>query len=589
MTNLKMFIPITKIDQAKRLVYGIATAEEVDSSGEICDYATTVPYYKAWSSRIEKASEGKSKGNLRSMHANIAAGKVTQIEFNDMAKQIEICAKVVDDDEWKKVSEGVYTGFSQGGDYVKKWTDGENKRYTANPSEISLVDNPCLPTATFEVIKADGGSELRKFQIVENNKMTKNETAGTSQADESKLEVTQGWQAGDGSFHISKAAAMLHNESLAKAAKEKANAKDKAKDEEDDDSNGDDEDESDNEDGPDGAAEKGKKADKAAESAGLEKRDFTDKEREKAADAGQAMPDGSFPIKTVQDLKNAIQAYGRAKDPAAAKAHIMERAKALGAEAELPDDWKGTTKNTAGELKKGMYEVGRLADIIASLNYLSNCSANEELREKDDKSIVPEQLKSQVAALTDTLEAMVQEESKEMTEGKDDSDSMIENGMFMAAKDKLGKVGAKMSAASKEQCKKMMKSASDHLDTMKECMKGMGMDAQDSDSDDDKGSEAKKMADTILTKKLEDTTTTLEKALSTIDTMNKRIEFLEKQPADAKGTKYNTLTKDGHEGESGQSNPAETAFNALMKRTDLSPEALQREMQMLMHPKKTQQ
>ncbi len=35
-----------------------------------------------------------------------------------------------------------------------------------------------------------------------------------------------------------------------------------------------------------------------------------------------------------------MQAYGRAKDKAAAKAHIIARAKALGATAELPDDWK---------------------------------------------------------------------------------------------------------------------------------------------------------------------------------------------------------------------------------------------------------
>jgi len=53
------------------------------------------------------------------------------------------------------------------------------------------------------------------------------------------------------------------------------------------------------------------------------------------------MPDGSFPIKTVKDLKNAIQAFGRAKDPAKAKAHIKARAKALGKEDLIPDNWKG--------------------------------------------------------------------------------------------------------------------------------------------------------------------------------------------------------------------------------------------------------
>ena len=44
------------------------------------------------------------------------------------------------------------------------------------------------------------------------------------------------------------------------------------------------------------------------------------------------MPDGSFPIANVEDLKNAIQSIGRAKDPDAAKAHIKKRARDLGHE-----------------------------------------------------------------------------------------------------------------------------------------------------------------------------------------------------------------------------------------------------------------
>ena len=55
------------------------------------------------------------------------------------------------------------------------------------------------------------------------------------------------------------------------------------------------------------------------------------------------MPDGSFPIRNEQDLKDAIKAHGRAKDQASAKAHIIKRAKALGKEAELPEEWKEPT------------------------------------------------------------------------------------------------------------------------------------------------------------------------------------------------------------------------------------------------------
>lgn len=164
MSALRMFIPITKVDAAQRLVYGLATAEAEDRAGEICDYASTKPLYERWSAEIAKSIGGKSLGNLRAMHGPVAAGKVTEINFNDDQKQIEICAKVIDDAEWAKVTEGVYTGFSQGGAYARRWTDEDGlTRYTADPSEISLVDLPCLPKAHFEMIKADGTCELRSF------------------------------------------------------------------------------------------------------------------------------------------------------------------------------------------------------------------------------------------------------------------------------------------------------------------------------------------------------------------------------------------------------------------------------------------
>ena len=72
----------------------------------------------------------------------------------------------------------------------------------------------------------------------------------------------------------------------------------------------------------------------------VEKRKFSDKERAAAADSGEAMPDGSYPIKNASDLQNAVQAYGRAKDKKATKKHIKRRAKALGRQDLLPDKWK---------------------------------------------------------------------------------------------------------------------------------------------------------------------------------------------------------------------------------------------------------
>lgn len=52
------------------------------------------------------------------------------------------------------------------------------------------------------------------------------------------------------------------------------------------------------------------------------------------------MSDGSFPIRNVSDLKNAIRAIGRAKNPSAAKAHIKKRAASLGESDLIPENWK---------------------------------------------------------------------------------------------------------------------------------------------------------------------------------------------------------------------------------------------------------
>ena len=67
--------------------------------------------------------------------------------------------------------------------------------------------------------------------------------------------------------------------------------------------------------------------------------DLDTAERRKLADEGKALPDGSFPIRNREDLKDAIRSYGRAKDKAEAKRWIARRARELRAEKELPEDW----------------------------------------------------------------------------------------------------------------------------------------------------------------------------------------------------------------------------------------------------------
>lgn len=170
MSKLNIFVPLTKIDEENRLVYGVVAAEVVDNSGETFDYEKSKPYFQKWSMNAELTSNGLSKGNLREMHGKVAAGKLTDISFDDENKRIECCAKVVDDMAWKKCLEGVYTGFSMGGRYAEKWVEkiagGEQKRYAGDPAEISLVDKPCIPTATFQLIKADGMVEEHHFSTV---------------------------------------------------------------------------------------------------------------------------------------------------------------------------------------------------------------------------------------------------------------------------------------------------------------------------------------------------------------------------------------------------------------------------------------
>jgi hypothetical protein len=265
MSALDLFLPLAKVDLDRRLVTGVATAETPDRSGEIFDYASSKPYFEKWSAEAAAATGGKSFGAVRAMHTPIAAGKLTDIAFDDDAKRITVVAKIVDDDQWRKVQEGVYTGFSQGGRYVKRWADGDSglTRYTADPHEISLVDLPCVRDATFDVVK-DGMVEKRSF-------------AARPEANDS------------------------------------ADADVDANDDELD-------------------ADKG---------------EFSAAEREKDAEEGVAMPDGSYPIRTAKDVANALRDCCRNGEKADVKAHIIARAKAIGADSALPDDWTETAGKAA--------------------------------------------------------------------------------------------------------------------------------------------------------------------------------------------------------------------------------------------------
>ena len=168
MENL-LFVPLAKVDEAKRLVIGRALHEYPDRSGEVLDFEKSKPHIQAWSDDCSARTGGKSKGNLREQHRkDLVAGHLTDLKFDDVNKSVEIVAHISDDNTWRKVLSGSLSGFSVGGKYgdrtVEKTTG--RTRYVALPQEISIVDAPCVPTCqVFDLVKADGSVEQVPFDL----------------------------------------------------------------------------------------------------------------------------------------------------------------------------------------------------------------------------------------------------------------------------------------------------------------------------------------------------------------------------------------------------------------------------------------
>jgi predicted house-cleaning noncanonical NTP pyrophosphatase (MazG superfamily) len=547
MNKTVLFVPLTKVDLAQRLVYGVAAVEEKDRSKEVFDYETSKAHFETWSEECNKNSGGKSYGNVRAMHGKVAAGRLDEpLVFNDALKQIEVCTKIVDDNEWEKVEEGIYTGFSIGGRYEKRWKDDDGlQRYTAAPVEISLVDSPCMPSARFTMVKADGVCEEHEFKSVikedkqpapvakaddgptneeiarvatelakadgvevkwpeyiekARKKLQKPKEAGAknidnkekSNADDEQDQGTddnkddakkfvatprnpepgleQVWLAKDGSSHKTIGEARAKNKELAKAET------------------------------PVGELQKaltdlGSKVDK------LEKKDYSPDDRKEMAKNGTAMPDGSYPIANKNDLKNAVQSYGRASNKGAVKKWIQKRAAALDATDLLPDGWDKPAKaddaektTTPEELRKSLYDCGRLANLIQELDYYRTSVTWEEQQENDTTSTTATELKTSIADLCGILRDRVIEETSEIFSGKDMEDfadllemsarphgidaleKILEADTTLRKRDKtpifdmLEKVGAKHS-----------KKDQDLLNTAHDALSQLGMSCGDSD------------------------------------------------------------------------------------------------------------
>lgn len=160
--TFKRFVQFSKLDDDFRSVLGTATVEEIDKQEEVVSFAGAKKAFEAHADYFVKASQGKSKGNVREMHQPIAAGRIVEWEPDDKAKAIRISTKIDDDDAWKKCKAGTYIGFSIGGNPTKEHKEKIGGREVNvidefDLIEVSLVDNPACPDAVFDVVKIAGG------------------------------------------------------------------------------------------------------------------------------------------------------------------------------------------------------------------------------------------------------------------------------------------------------------------------------------------------------------------------------------------------------------------------------------------------
>lgn len=157
----ELFIPFTKVDDEKRLVYGLATTEALDGEGEVVDYEASKAAFKEWSDYFLKITKGDSQGNIREMHLPIAAGKAVAWEALDDDKAIGLTALITDDAAWEKVKSKTYTGYSIGMRNMKIRVEKRGsatvpvvKKYRL--AEVSVVDKPMNPETVFLSVKSDG-------------------------------------------------------------------------------------------------------------------------------------------------------------------------------------------------------------------------------------------------------------------------------------------------------------------------------------------------------------------------------------------------------------------------------------------------
>jgi hypothetical protein len=163
--NVRLSMPIGKVDVERRMVSGFATLDNVDKQGDIVTTESSVEAFKNF------------RGNLREMHQPSAVGKIVSFKedkyFDPNDKKfysgVYVSAYVSKgaQDAWEKVLDGTYTGFSIGGN-IKTWDDAYDEKIdksirvikTYELHELSLVDNPANQFANIVSIEKVNGQNV---------------------------------------------------------------------------------------------------------------------------------------------------------------------------------------------------------------------------------------------------------------------------------------------------------------------------------------------------------------------------------------------------------------------------------------------
>jgi hypothetical protein len=150
----RIFAQITKVDVEKREVWGRPSGGARSRRRDLRLRELEAAVREVVGRHREGDRRQEPREHPRDAR-RVAAGKVIAYQFDDAEKAIDIGTKIVDDAEWKKVEEGVYTGFSIGGKYVKRWKDEAT-------DEHALHRRPVRDLARRSAVRADRAFSMMK-------------------------------------------------------------------------------------------------------------------------------------------------------------------------------------------------------------------------------------------------------------------------------------------------------------------------------------------------------------------------------------------------------------------------------------------